>query len=271
MPIRLPAVTAWSHGMPISQHTGAITMPSMRCSEIGAPATSGRRPRMALARCTSATSTISMAQMLSSSSRPAAVPLTIASMVLDATGADRPACRRCAARLRLRHHDQADEDRGRRAEHGGDHQVRGRVGDDRAEHGGVEHQHGAGDAGHAAGHHDEQLAAREPRQIGPDEQRRLDHAEEDVGGGREPDRAADAERALEHPGKAAHDRRQHAPIEQQRGEHAHHQHDRQRLQGEHEVGARHFQRHRAGCRRRDSRTRTRCRPGWRRRSRRPRR
>ena len=49
---------------------------------------------------------------------------------------------------------------------------------------GVDHQHGAGDAGHAAGHHDEQLAAGEARQIGPDEQRRLDHAEEDVGGGR---------------------------------------------------------------------------------------
>ena len=40
---------------------------------------------IALARCTSATSTINMAQMLSSSSRPVAVPLTIASMVLDAT------------------------------------------------------------------------------------------------------------------------------------------------------------------------------------------
>ena len=93
----------------------------------------------------------------------------------------------------------------------------------------VEHQHGAGDAGHAAGHHDEQFAARELREIGPDEQRRLDMADEDVGGGREPDRAADAERALERPGEAAHDRRQDAPVEQQRGQHAHHQHDRQRL------------------------------------------
>ncbi len=86
MPIRLPAVGAWSQGMPISQHTGAISQPSMRCNDSGAPAKSGSSPRMALARCTSATSTISMAQMVSSSSRPATVPLTMASMVLDATG-----------------------------------------------------------------------------------------------------------------------------------------------------------------------------------------
>jgi hypothetical protein len=102
-------------------------------------------------------------------------------------------------------------------------EMRGRVGNERAKDDGVDHQHGAGDAGHAAGHHDEQLAARQPREIGPDEQRRLDHAEEDVGGGREPDRAADAKRALQQPGEAAHDRRQHAPIEQKRGQHAHHQ------------------------------------------------
>ena len=70
MPIRLPAVRACSQGMPISQQTGAMIQPSTRCSEIGAPATSGSRPRIALARCTSATSTISMAQMVSSSSRP---------------------------------------------------------------------------------------------------------------------------------------------------------------------------------------------------------
>ena len=49
------------------------------------PASGGSTPMMALARWTRATSTISMAQMLSRSSRPAAVPRTIASMVLDAT------------------------------------------------------------------------------------------------------------------------------------------------------------------------------------------
>jgi len=42
--------------------------------------------------------------------------------------------------------------------------------------------------------------AGELRKIGADEQRRFHHAEEDVGGGREPDRAADAERAFEQPG-----------------------------------------------------------------------
>ena len=38
----------------------------------------------------------------------------------------------------------------------------------------------AGDAGHAAGHDDEQLATRQLRKIWPDEQRRLDHADEDT-------------------------------------------------------------------------------------------
>ena len=114
----------------------------------------------------------------------------------------------------------------------------GGVGQDRAEQGGVEHQHGAGDARHAAGHDDEQFAARQRREVGPDEQRRLDHAEKDVGCGRQADRAADAERPFEQPGEAAHDRRQDAPVEQQRGEHAHHQHHRQGLQREDEIGAR---------------------------------
>ena len=68
----------------------------------------------------------------------------------------------------------------------------GRVGHGVAEELRIEHQHGAGDAGHAAGHHHEQFAARQLGEIRPDEQRRLDMADEDVGGGGEPDRAADA-------------------------------------------------------------------------------
>ena len=138
----------------------------------------------------------------------------------------------------LRHHDQADQDRRRRAEHGGDDEMRRRIRDQRRQQRGVEHQHGAGDAGHAAGHHQKQFAARQLRQIGADEQRRLDHAEKDVGGGREPDRAADAERALQQPRHAAHDRRQHAPVEQQRRQHAHDQNDRQRLKRQDEIRAR---------------------------------
>jgi hypothetical protein len=57
----------------------------------------------------------------------------------------------------------------------------------------------------------------------------------DSTGGGQADRAADAERAFERPGEAAHDRRQDAPVKQQRGQHAHHQHDRQRLKAEHEF------------------------------------
>ena len=137
----------------------------------------------------------------------------------------------------LRHHDQADQDRRGRAEHRGDDEMRRGIGDQRRQQGGVEHQHGAGDAGHAAGHHQKQFAARQLRQIRPDEQRRFHHAEKDVGRGRQPDRAADAERALQQPRHAAHDRRQDAPVEQQRGQHAHDQHDRQRLKRQNEIGA----------------------------------
>ena len=122
-------------------------------------------------------------------------------------------------------------------EHGGDDEMRGGIRDQRRQQRGVEHQHRAGDAGHAAGHHQEQFAAGELRQIGTDEQRRFHHAEKDVGGGREADGAADAERALQQPRHAAHDRRQHAPVEQQRRQHAHDEHDRQRLKRQDEIGA----------------------------------
>ena len=64
---------------------------------------------MALTRCTSATSTISMAMMLSSSSRPAAVPFTMASMVLSATGADVDSADVGALVARFRHHHLADQ------------------------------------------------------------------------------------------------------------------------------------------------------------------
>src|SRR5664279_1377835 len=51
MPISEPAVKACSAGTPISQHTGAMTRPSIRCSVIAEPAMSGSRPSIALARC----------------------------------------------------------------------------------------------------------------------------------------------------------------------------------------------------------------------------
>ena len=133
-------------------------------------------------------------------------------------------------------HDQADQDRRRRADHRGDHEMRGGIGDHRRQQRGIERQHRAGDAGHAASHDQEQLAAGQLGEVGPDEQRRFHHAQEHIGSGRQPDRAADPKGAAEQPGQAAHDRRQDAPVEQQRGQHAHHQHDRQRLQGQDEGG-----------------------------------
>ncbi len=235
MPMRPPAVTACDHGMPISQQTGAMIQPSARCNVIGAPAKSGNRPRMAFARYTSAMNTISMATMFRRSSRPAPVPLTMASMVLTAPCSMSPSVPPVRRSLGVGHHDEADQDRRRRAEHRADHDMAGGVRYRRCENGRVKHEHRAGDAGHAAGHHHEHFAAGQFGEIGPDEQRRLDLADEDVGRRGEADRAADIERALEHPGKSAHDRRHDPPVEQKRSEHAHHQHDRQRLEGEDEL------------------------------------
>jgi hypothetical protein len=115
--------------------------------------------------------------------------------------------------------------------------VPGDLGNDRPQDRGIDHEHGASDPGHAAGHDDEQFSPRQLVEIGPDEQRRFHHADENIGGGRQADRAADAQRALQRPRKAAHDRRQDAPVEQQRGQHAHHQNQRQRLESEDEFAA----------------------------------
>ena len=142
-----------------------------------------------------------------------------------------------ALAARLRHHDQADQDRRRRSQHRGDHEMRGGIGDQRRQQRGVEHQHGAGDPGHAAGHHQKQFATRQLRQIRADEQWRFHHAEKYIGGGGKSDRAADPKRTLQQPCHAAHDRRQDAPVEQQRGQHAHHQHYGERLKRQDEIGS----------------------------------
>ena len=119
--------------------------------------------------------------------------------------------------------------------------MRGGIRNHRREHRRIEYQHRTGDARHAASHDDEQLAAGEAGEIGPDEQRRLDMTDEDIGRGRQPNCAADADGPFQRPGEGAHHRRHNAPVEQDRGEHAHHQQDRQCLQREHEFGAGHLQ------------------------------
>ena len=83
----------------------------------------------------------------------------------------------------------------------------------RADDTGIERHDRAGDAGHAGGEDDEQLAAIDPGEIGLDQQRRLDHADEHIGGGGDADRAAHAQRAFQQPGHGAHQQRQEAPVE----------------------------------------------------------
>ena len=62
-------------------------------------------------------------------------------------------------------------------------------------------------------------------------------ADEDVHRGTEAERAADPDSASQHPGKRLHDALQDAPVEQQGGERADDQHQRERPEGEDEAGA----------------------------------
>ena len=77
------------------------------------------------------------------------------------------------------------------------------VRDDWAEDGGIDHHHGAGDPCEAAGHQGKEFATLQARQPGADEQRGLDHADEDMRGGAEAQGSADAQGAAEDPGEGA--------------------------------------------------------------------
>ena len=62
-------------------------------------------------------------------------------------------------------------------------------------------------------------------------------ADEDMHRSAEAERAADPDRAPQQPGKRLHDALQDAPVEQQGGKRADHQHQRQRAKGKDEAGA----------------------------------
>ena len=212
----------------------------MRSSVIGSPPTSGSAPSMMLTSATSATNTISMAIMLSSSAMPTVAPLAMASMVLSATGSSISSE---FVRVSLSSGTMIWP-------------IITAIGAPSTEaitrwpaaSGMVEPRNCAYSTSTVPA-----MPAMPPvittnsslrdslREIRPDEQRRFDMADEDVGGGREPDRAADAHRAVEREGEALDDRRQDAPVEQQGRQHAHQQHDRQRVERQHEVLAGEFQ------------------------------
>lgn len=109
------------------------------------------------------------------------------------------------------------------------------VRDDRTDETGIEHHDRAGDGRHAAGHESEQRRAGHAGQIGPDQQRRLGHADEDIGGGAQPQRSARAQGAAQQPGESAHQQRQDAPVKEQGRERADDQDQRQGAEGEHEA------------------------------------
>ena len=62
-------------------------------------------------------------------------------------------------------------------------------------------------------------------------------ADKDVHCGTEAERAADPDRAAQHPSERLYDALQHVPVEQQGSERADHQHQRQCAKGEDKAGA----------------------------------
>ena len=86
-PSSQPALPASAHSTPDSQATGMKTQPSRR-SIVTGPSNSQKPPSMTLIRAIRATNTISTAEMFSTTIRPSAVPLTMASMALSYLSAD---------------------------------------------------------------------------------------------------------------------------------------------------------------------------------------
>jgi hypothetical protein len=146
-----------------------------------------------------------------------------------------------------RHHEPRDHDRRWRAHDRSRHELPRRVVDHVAQDRHIEQQHGARDRRHARAHDHVELAARERAHIRTNEQRCLDHADEDVRGRRQCHRATEAERALEHEREAAHHERKDAPIREQRGQRAHDEHERKRAKPEHEAARAGQRLERKGC------------------------
>ncbi len=85
----------------------------------------------------------------------------------------------------------------------------------------INRRHAARDVRHATDHDGHEFAARHARNIGPDDQRRLGLAHENVRGGGERFTAAGAKRLAHHPGDRAHDALQNAPVIEKRGQRGH--------------------------------------------------
>ena len=112
------------------------------------------------------------------------------------------------------------------------------IGHSLAQDAGIQHHHRAGDGGHARGHQRKQFAAAHFLEVGPDEKRRLHHADEDIGDRAQRQCTANAQRFLKQPGKPAHDQWQDAPVEQQGRQGADQQDQRQGAKRQDEAGTR---------------------------------
>ena len=136
-----------------------------------------------------------------------------------------------------RNHQPRDHHGGAGVHHRRGQQVSRRVLQRVLQQGRVKHQHRARQGRHADGHDQEQVGGGEPLEIGPDQQGRFDHADEDVGRRRHAGGPAEPQRAVQRPGEGPHDAGQNAPIEQQGGKGADHQHQGQGLKRQDEAGA----------------------------------
>ena len=91
----------------------------------------------------------------------------------------------------------------------------GGVRHDRGQDGGIGHHGRPRDGGQTHHHHQEQLRPGQLVQIGPDDDRALDHAEEDIGRHRQRRGPAQAHGALEQQAEAMGDPLQDLPVPQQ--------------------------------------------------------
>ena len=134
-------------------------------------------------------------------------------------------------------HDRRDRNGRRRGNQSRRQDIAHRVGNGGAKDAAIDHHDRAGNPGHAAAHQGEELAALHFCEIGSDEDGRLDHADEKIDRRARAERAADADGPAQHEGHAADDFLHHAPVEQQGGQGADHENEREDLEGEDERRA----------------------------------
>ena len=158
VPMRLPAVWASAQGMPMSQTTGLMIQPRMRCRVRGAPATSGGQGEGGVAQRDDEGHQDDK-HGHDADEDVDAVHSAVGDGVHGGHGGSGGYGAALGSLFGLGHHDARDEDGCRGGDDAGGQDLAHGVGDGGREDGGVEYEHGPGDGGHAAGHEREEFAA----------------------------------------------------------------------------------------------------------------